>query len=59
MAEEALAAEPEWFPGMTPERLAAVSVGFIKGCAVQLMIDPAGFDVAQFLAAAEGLSAPP
>jgi len=59
MAEEALAASPERFPGMTPEGLAAVSVGFIKGCAVQQMIDPAGFDAAQFLAAAEGLFAHP
>jgi AcrR family transcriptional regulator len=57
MAEEVLAAEPERFPGVTAEGLAAVSVGFIKGCAVQSIIDAEHFDVAQFLAAANGLMA--
>lgn len=51
-----LQAEPERFPGVTPEGLAAVSVSFIKGCAVQSMIDPQ-FDINQYLAAAEGLMA--
>jgi TetR/AcrR family transcriptional regulator, transcriptional repressor of bet genes len=51
-----LEAEPERFPGVTPEGLAAVSVSFIKGCAVQSMLDP-DFDIAQYLAAAEGLMA--
>lgn len=51
-----LQADPERFPGVTPEGLAAVSVSFIKGCAVQSMLDPA-FDIAQYLAAAEGLMA--
>jgi TetR/AcrR family transcriptional repressor of bet genes len=57
MAQEVLAAEPERFTGVTPEGLAAVSVGFIKGCAVQSVIDPEHFDVAEFLAAANGLMA--
>lgn len=57
MAEEVLAAEPERFPGVTAEGLAAVSVGFIKGCAVQSVIDAEHFDVGQFLAAASGLMA--
>ena len=57
MAEEVLAAEPERFPGVTPDGLAAVSVGFIKGCAVQSVIDPEHFDVAEFLSAANGLMA--
>jgi hypothetical protein len=57
MAEEVLAAEPERFPGVTAEGLAAVSVGFIKGCAVQSIIDAEHFDVAQFLSAANGLMA--
>lgn len=52
-----LKAEPERFPGVTPEGLAAVSVSFIKGCAVQSMIDPS-FDIDQYLTAAEGLMAP-
>jgi AcrR family transcriptional regulator len=51
-----LQADPERFPGVTPEGLAAVSVSFIKGCAVQSMIDP-DFDIGQYLAAAEGLMA--
>jgi AcrR family transcriptional regulator len=57
MAEEVLAAEPERFPGVTPEGLAAVSVGFINGCAVQSMIDPDHFDVAQFIRATNGVMA--
>jgi AcrR family transcriptional regulator len=57
MAEEVLAAEPERFPGVTAEGLAAVSVGFIKGCAVQSVIDAEHFDVAAFIAAANGLLA--
>lgn len=55
MAAEVLAAEPGRFPGVTPEGLAAVSVGFIKGCAVQSVIEPRRFDIEEFLAAANGL----
>jgi len=55
MADEALIAEPERFPGVTPDGLAAVAVSFIKGCAVQSMIDPEQFDIAEYLVAAEGL----
>lgn len=57
IAEAVLASEPERFPNVTPEGLAAVSVGFIKGCAVQSVIDRDHFDVAQFLAAVNGLMA--
>jgi AcrR family transcriptional regulator len=55
MAEEVLAAEPERFGHVTAEGLAAVAVGFIKGCAVQSMIDPDNFDINDFLAAVRGL----
>lgn len=55
MAEEVLSAEPDRFPGVTPEGLAAVSVSFIKGCAVQSIIDPEHFKIEEFLAATEGL----
>lgn len=55
MAEEVLAAEPERFADVSAEGLAAVAVSFIKGCAVQSMIDPRNFDIDEFLAAAEGL----
>jgi AcrR family transcriptional regulator len=55
IAEEALRAEPERFGDVTPEGLSAVAVSFIKGCAVQSMIDPEHFDIADYLAAAQGL----
>ena len=51
-----LQAEPERFTGVTADGLAAVAVSFIKGCAVQSMIDP-DFDIGQYLAATEGLIA--
>jgi AcrR family transcriptional regulator len=55
MAVEVLEAEPERFPRVTPDGLAAVAVSFIKGCAVQAMIDPEHFDIHEYLIAAEGL----
>lgn len=58
IVEEVLAADPERFPGATPEGLAAVAVSFIKGCAVQSMIDPEHFDIARYLAAAEVVLVP-
>lgn len=54
MCAEVLAADPERFRGVTTAGLTAVAVGFIKGCAVQSMIEPQ-LDVAQFLQAAERL----
>lgn len=54
MAAEVLAMEPDRFPGVTADGLAAVAVSFIKGCAVQSMIEP-NLDVAEFLTAVEGL----
>jgi TetR/AcrR family transcriptional repressor of bet genes len=55
IAEEVLRAEPGRFTGVTAEGLAAVGVSFIKGCAVQSMIDPRHFDIQEYLAAAQGL----
>ncbi len=55
MAEEVLRAEPGRFAHVTPAGLAAVGVSFIKGCAVQSMIDAEHFDIADYLAAAQGL----
>lgn len=55
MATEVLAAEPDRFARVTAEGLAAVAVSFIKGCAVQSMIDPKNFDIEEFLIAAQGL----
>jgi TetR/AcrR family transcriptional repressor of bet genes len=55
LAEEVLATEPERFAHVTAEGLAAVTVSFIKGCAVQSMIDPRKFRIDEFLAAAQAL----
>jgi TetR/AcrR family transcriptional repressor of bet genes len=53
---DVLADEPERFPGVTAPGLCAVAVSFIKGCAVQSMIEP-DLDIDEFLAAVEGLLA--
>jgi len=58
MAQEVIAAEPERFGGLSAESLAAVAVAFIKGCAVQSMVEP-GLDVIGFLRSAEALLIPP
>ena len=41
--------------GVTADGLAAVAVSFVNGCAVQAMIDPAHFDIKQYVAAVEGI----
>ena len=56
MAEAVLRADPALFPGVTAGGLAAVVVGFIKGCAVQSLIEP-DLDIREFIGAAEGLLA--
>jgi len=55
IAAEVLAAEPARFPDVSAEGLAAVAVSFIKGCAVQAMIDAEHFDLEEYLVAAQGL----
>jgi AcrR family transcriptional regulator len=55
IAAEVLAADADRFAGVTPAGLAAVAVSFIKGCAVQSMIDPGQFDIAEYLRAAHAL----
>jgi len=55
VAEAVIAANPVRFRGVTAAGLAAVSVSFIKGCAVQSMVDHDHFDIAEFLGAAEHL----
>lgn len=52
---EVLQTEPDRFAQVSAEGLAAVAVSFIKGCAVQSMIDPKHFDIEQYLAAVQGL----
>ena len=49
--EELLQAEPARFVGATADGMAAMAVSWIHGCAVQAMIDPAGFDTDEYLAA--------
>ena len=58
IAEEVLKSEPRRFAQVSAAGLAAVAVSFIKGCAVQSMIDPDDFDIEEFLAAADGLLGP-
>jgi AcrR family transcriptional regulator len=55
IAHEVLRADPERFSGVTPEGFSALAVSFIKGCAVQSMIDPENFDIEEYLAATNGL----
>ncbi|HEU5170680.1 MAG TPA: TetR family transcriptional regulator [Gemmatimonadales bacterium] len=55
MVQQVLVAEPDRFAHVTADGLAAVAVSFIKGCAVQSMIDPARFNIRHYLAAAEAL----
>lgn len=59
MTEAVLRADPARFPGVTPDALAAVVVAFVKGSAVQLVIDPSGFDMEAFATAASALLAQP
>lgn len=55
MVEQVLQADPHRFADVSPDGLAAVVVSFIKGSAVQAVIDPEGFDVARFTVAANAL----
>lgn len=57
VAREVIASDPSRFAGTSAESLAAVAVSFIKGCAVQSMVEP-GLDVSGFLRAAEALLIP-
>lgn len=57
MAEAVIDADPRRFAGVNAAGLAAVAVSFIKGCAVQSMVEPA-LDVDGYLRAAEVLLAP-
>jgi hypothetical protein len=41
--------------GVTADGMAAVAVSLVNGCAMQAMVDPAHFEVEQYLAAVEGI----
>jgi TetR/AcrR family transcriptional regulator, transcriptional repressor of bet genes len=58
MADAVIMADPGRFGGIAADDLAAVAVSFIKGCAVQSMIEP-HLDTAGFLRAAEALLVTP
>ena len=55
MADDVVRSEPNRFAHVSGAGLAAVAVSFIKGCAVQSMIDPEHFDIGEYLAATEAL----
>jgi AcrR family transcriptional regulator len=55
VVDEVLRSEPNRFANVTAEALSAVVVAFIKGSAVQAVIDPRGLDVTRFTAAAHAL----
>jgi hypothetical protein len=54
-AAAVLASQPGRFAHVSAEGLASVAVGIIEGAAVQSAIDPAHFDVDEYLTAANGL----
>jgi TetR/AcrR family transcriptional regulator, transcriptional repressor of bet genes len=55
MVDEVLRSEPDRFASVTADALSAVVVAFIKGSAVQVVIDPRRLDVTQFTTAAHAL----
>ena len=55
LTSAAIESEPERYPGVTPESLAAVATGFIEGCALQVVMDPERFDVAAYLSTLRAL----
>lgn len=55
ITDDVVRAEPERFANVSAEGLATVAVSFIKGCAVQSMIDPGSFEIDEYLAGALGL----
>lgn len=57
ITEELLRTEPEAFRGVTAEGMAAVSVSWMHGSAVQGMLDPGRFDMDEYLAAVRGFTA--
>jgi len=54
IAADVIEAEPERFSNTTADALAAVAVSFVKGCAVQCLIEPT-VSIDDFLATAESL----
>lgn len=42
--------DPERYAGIAPEGLASVAASFVEGCALQVVMDPAAFDVERSMA---------
>lgn len=59
LAEQVLEEDPEALGGGSADGLAAVSVSFIEGCAVQAIMDPDHFDVEEFMSSVHALIARP
>jgi AcrR family transcriptional regulator len=57
LVDDMFASEPERFGQVTPSALVAVVLAFIKGSALQAMIDPRGFDPSGLTAAATAILA--
>ena len=50
LARQVVDADPGRYEGVTPEGLADVAASFVEGCALQVVMDPAGFDVGRSMA---------
>jgi AcrR family transcriptional regulator len=59
LAEEVVQLEPDRFRGITAAGMAAIAVAFVKGCAVQSVIDPRAFEVDEVTKAVDGLLSEP
>ena len=55
IVEEVLRSEPDRFAHVTAEGFSAMAVSFIKGCALQSMLDSRRFNLDEYLAAVQGL----
>ncbi|NUQ19693.1 MAG: TetR family transcriptional regulator C-terminal domain-containing protein, partial [Gemmatimonadaceae bacterium] len=50
LAQGLVSSDPERYAGMSAEGLAAVAASFVEGCALQIVMDPAQFDVERSMA---------
>jgi len=58
LAQAMVDAEPERYGRIGADGLASVVAGFIEGCALQAVMDPAGFDVSSFMRTVQALVVP-
>jgi TetR/AcrR family transcriptional regulator, transcriptional repressor of bet genes len=50
LARAVVESDPQRYAGVDAEGLASVAAGFVEGCAVQVVMDPAAFDVERSMA---------